>query len=170
MALNSLPLELIIEIASIDAGLWFKLTLIDARFKEYTYTRPGINAFVAIAKSVITYNGFTSIKIFGKLHSINDEPAIITKYDYRMWYYADNLHRVDDKPAVIIPRSFNAWSDVIINTEHVPTFFFDNSREWFRHGVIHRDNCKPARMHATGILEWWHKGAKYMTSQIVVKK
>lgn len=50
MVLNLLPLELIIEIAKTDADLWFKLTLINARFKEYAYTRPGINAFVEIAK------------------------------------------------------------------------------------------------------------------------
>jgi hypothetical protein len=69
-----MPLELIIEIARNDADLWFKLTLIDARFKEYVYTRPGINTFVAIAKTVNIYNGFTYIKIFGELHSIDDEP------------------------------------------------------------------------------------------------
>jgi hypothetical protein len=120
---------MVIEITINDADLWFKLSLIDVRFKEYAYTHPGINVFVAIAKEVSVYNEHRYIKLFGKLHSINDEPAHITKYGFYFWYYADKVYHANDKPAIIIPRSFNAWSDVIINIEHIPTFFFDNSRK-----------------------------------------
>lgn len=167
MTLNSLPLELVIEIASNDADLWFKLTLIDERFKEYAYTRPGINTFVAIAKSIYITRGCSYMKIFGKLHSINDEPAFVSNNGVQKWYYNGSLHRADDKPAVIYPESNHTW---YYRGEYDDITFFKNTREWWRHGIMYRDNCQPTVIHANGYLEWWSNGVKYMISQIVIKK
>ena len=50
----------------------------------------------------------------GKLHSVDDSPAMICPDGTRMWYERGSLHRQGGKPAIVTP---------------------DGTRYWFEHGV-----------------------------------
>jgi hypothetical protein len=58
-----------------------------------------------------------------KLHSYNDNPAIIYKDGDKCWYHEGKLHRDFDSPAYTSP---------------------DGHCEWYYKGKLHRNNGKPA--------------------------
>ena len=70
-----------------------------------------------ISVKTITYD------INGKIHSYNDNPAVILSNDVKKWYKNGKLHRDDDKPAVIDPNY--------------------NIKCWFKENKYCRENNKP---------------------------
>ena len=70
----------------------------------------------------------------GKPHRESNEPAII-KYcfdfiSYRLWAINGQVHRIGDLPAII----FTLHNGISV------------CEEWYDHGVLHRDDDKPARI------------------------
>lgn len=65
--------------------------------------------------------------------------------------FCDLLHSINDLPAMIItvPQSSNAGC--------TPTY--SNRYYWYRHGLLHRDNDKPAVVWNNGPKEWFHNGS-----------
>jgi hypothetical protein len=72
-----------------------------------------------------------------KLHSYNDEPAVIRPNGTKEWYQNGKLHRDGDLPAVV-------WDD--------KTMF------WYKDGKIHRNNDLPAVIRPSGTSEWYQNG------------
>lgn len=129
-------------IASYDEDVWYKMTIADEEFAEYTRSDAGIQEFIRLFwKCKIETLGFEEVcntwKIFGLLHSFNDEPAIIYDTGRKEWYKQGALHRDDDKPA-------------IVNS--------DGSQYWYKNGKYHRDNDKPAITYCFGETRWFKDG------------
>ena len=75
--MNQLILDVKIHIASLSSDSWYKLTLIDEEFKEYSKSIIGINMFIRLFYTMSIKDNDISWKIFEKLHSFNDKPAYI---------------------------------------------------------------------------------------------
>lgn len=63
-------------------------------------------------------NQSTTTRVLGKLHSIDDQPAIVLRNGAKLWYKNNVLHR-ENGPAIIRPNG---------------------SELWMFEGEIHRDN------------------------------
>lgn len=94
--LFELILEVKVNIALFDENVWIKMVLYDKEFKCYAYKKEGLKQFVDHFTQKI--NNKTTL--FGKLHSIDDKPAIISGVS-QSWYYQEKLHRENDLPAII---------------------------------------------------------------------
>jgi hypothetical protein len=88
-------------------------------------------------------------KLHGRLHSINDEPALIDQYGSKWWYKDDELHRDNDDPAVVHPNG---------------------TMMWYKNGKCHRDNGLPAIISATGGDLWYVNGIYLSGKQIKLLK
>ena len=115
--MHELILDIKVLIASFDQKVWIKMVLYDGIFKDFACTNVGKHQFVN--NFAIKTEEYT--KLFKKYHSINDEPAVISKFG-KKWYYNNKLHRDNDLPAVIR----------------------DNAKEWYHMNLRHRDNGLPA--------------------------
>ena len=82
----------------------------------------------------------------GKIHSYNDEPAVITGIGNREWYKDGKIHRDGDKPAIIQ---------------------INGSMIYYKEGKIHRDNDKPAVIYGTGGMEYYKDGVEYKFPKVV---
>ncbi len=81
----------------------------------------------------------TEYRLFGKLHSCHNQPAIIWSNGSKEWYKNDKLHRDCDQPATI-------------------SIF--GVKEWYWNGRFHRDNNQPART-CMSRGEYWKNGIQY---------
>ena len=90
-------------------------------------------------RNVKVIDGKPVTRLFGYLHSFNDEPAIIIpgSFDCKEWYRFGKRHRDHDKPALI---------------------YSDGSKQWWVNGKCHRDHDQPAIIWAFGTKEWWVNG------------
>lgn len=79
----------------------------------------------------------------GKLHSTNDEPAVIFKDGVSCWFKEDLQHRDGDLPAMVFPNG---------------------TKFYYKNGVLHRDNDEPACEWASGIKWWYNKGSLIKTN------
>ena len=84
--MNQLIRDVKIHIASLSSDIWYKLTLIDEEFKEYSNSIIGINMFIHLFYTMSIKDNNISWKIFEKLHSFNDKPAIIRANGTQEWY------------------------------------------------------------------------------------
>ena len=73
----------------------------------------------------------------GRLHSFDDEPAVVFTDGHMAWYRDGLKHRDDDEPAEVWGRGDKAW---------------------FQDGVPHRGGDKPAVVHPNGDMSWFLKG------------
>jgi fructose 1,6-bisphosphatase len=127
-------LDIAIYTASIFAESWYGLTLIHREFAEYAKTRVGILKYRELFTKVEIEDGFKYIRIFGKLNSIEDKPAIISVFGTKLWYVNDKYHRENDQPAII---------------------GVTGDKYWFINGKFHRENDEPAVIRANGD-NWWY--------------
>jgi hypothetical protein len=167
-----IPLELKILIASFanDGNIpfncsFYKLTIIDNEFREYSKTDRGNRLFIDLFTNTIKqYSDFVNGEfyektyLFGNIHSIFDKPAIVyyDKLIYddsnehqlskfikvegtKLWYKNGKCHREGDLPAYIGA---------------------DGSQEWYKNGLCHRDDNKPA-IQSSQYIEYYNYGEKY---------
>jgi hypothetical protein len=125
--LGCLPLDILIEIASYSCETWYKLYRIDDRFYDYARSNAGINKFVSMFTEIVYGIGRKTL-LFGRLHSINDEPSYVVN-GYKYWHRNGRIHRENDKPAYISP---------------------DGSQVWYINGKRHREGDKPAIIRTDG--------------------
>jgi antitoxin component YwqK of YwqJK toxin-antitoxin module len=130
-------MELILDIKSyickFDEEVWIKMVIYDEEFKLYSHSKDGINQFI---KLFYRENNGERL-LFGKLHSVNDLPAIIHANGTKYWYCNDKIHRENDLPAII---------------------YANDNKHWYCNGEIHRENDLPASIHSNGDKYWYCKG------------
>ena len=103
-----LPLDVKFKIASFDMDTWIKLSYIDDQFKQFSYG-VGRKLFINLF-TIIDENKYHKIStIFGKLHSLNDQPALIYTNGNKYWYQNSKLHRDNDLPAIIYANGEQRW-------------------------------------------------------------
>jgi hypothetical protein len=140
-------LDTAIYTASLFAESWYGLTLIHREFAEYSKTRAGILKYRELFNKVEIENGYKYIRIFDKLNSIEDKPAIISAFGTKYWFINGNHHRENDQPAIIYANGDKYW---YINGNHhrendQPAIIRANGdKSWYVNGNCHRENDKPA--------------------------
>ena len=97
-----------------------------------------IRDFISTGK-VVDSNGTIKTYFQGKLHSYNDEPAVIRKDGMKLWYKNGKLHSYNDKPAVVQK---------------------DGKKFWYKNGKPYRDNDKPNVMLINGTQMWYNEDGK----------
>jgi hypothetical protein len=173
--INELILDTKIHIASFDADSWYKLTLIDDEFKEYSQTKAGINMFIKLFYMWETHNEvklniinyykeFTNdVKrgvLFGIPHSINDEPAEILT-NMRAWCNSGRYHRENDLPAVIFTNGRKLWykNGKCHREGDLPAYIYaDGTQVWYKNDKPHRENDLPAAIYTDGRQQWYKYG------------
>lgn len=139
--MDVLILDVKIYIASFDSNVWMHMSFYDIQFKHYAHTKVGMNNFVTLFHEKTE----RTTKLFNKLHSINDLPALYN-YGINHWMYNGKNHRNNDLPAVINELEYIKY--------------------WHQHGKNHRDNDLPAIMHDNGRKEWYHYGKRHRDNDL----
>lgn len=129
-------------IASYDEDVWYKMTIANEEFNQYARGDAGIQEFIRLFWKCeiegLCFEGEIKIyRIFGLLHSFNDEPTVTYESGRKEWFKRGLMHRDDDKPA-------------LINS--------DGSQYWYKNGKVHRDNDKPAIIYPFGESRWYQDG------------
>ena len=139
--LSFLPLDVIQIIASLDKNVWFKLYLYNNEFKKLAKTPVLINLYqTKFITEYINLNNQKCTTLFGKLHSVNDQPAFIYSDGSQAWHQNGLLHRDHDLPAKI---------------------YADGAQIWYQYGQLHRDHDKPAVIYADGYQDWYQNGLRH---------
>lgn len=105
----------------------------------------------------------------GRLHSIDDQPAIIYDNGDRMWFKHGVKHRDNDKPAEEL-SSYDAWwqNGEMHRDGDKPAVDSGDEKIWYKHGLVHRDHDLPAVTRTTFngsvIKEWYKNGKKHRDS------
>jgi hypothetical protein len=86
-----------------------------------------------------TNNDYDGFCYQNKLHSFNDQPAIIYVNGSKFWYQHGELHRDNDQPAAI---------------------YSNGRKSWYQNGERHRDNDLPAVIHVDGLKLWYQYGKR----------
>jgi hypothetical protein len=155
---NEMLLDTAIYTASIFPEAWYGMILIHREFAEYTYSRAGIIKYRELFTKVEIVDGDKYIRIFGKLNSIEDKPAIIRTNGDKYWYINGKHHRDNDQPASIHANGTKYW--YINNNRHrkydKPAVIRANGvKEWYINGKCYRENDQPATIFANGVKEWY---------------
>lgn len=120
----------------------------------------------------ITYKWFNDKNA---LHSVNDQPSIITDH-YLLWHDNGKQHRADDRPATIytMDNSFDFGKSYALVTE-VPNM---KAQAWYANDKLHRVNGPASIIHTKRKYRAWYQygmlhriggpAAIDQTSQIVV--
>jgi hypothetical protein len=152
-------LDTAIYTASLFAESWYGLTLIHREFAEYSKTRAGIIKYRELFTEIEIEDGHKYIRIFGKLNSIEDKPAMVWANGNKEWYINDNRHRENDLPAIIDANGGKYW---YINGNHhresdKPAIInADGTKYWFINDKFHREGnafnslAKPTTIYASG--------------------
>jgi hypothetical protein len=126
------------------------------------YNRLKIYILSWFTPSVFTQDGVTYCYRYGKLHSVNDRPAVI--FDgTRQWFRYGNLHRDNDLPAVINDEIRMSWywnGYLHRNGDQPAVVSVDGCQEWHRYGKRHRDGDQPAVV-ADGWLAWYQNDERH---------
>ena len=110
-------------------------------------------------KSFVSHAWYTN----GKLHSNDNQPAIIYLNGTQCWYHYDQRHRDNDLPAVIYDDGSQLWfqNDELHRDNDQPAKIITNknitnkSLYWYQHGKLHRDNDQPATIESIGNRYWY---------------
>jgi hypothetical protein len=102
-----------------------------------------------------------------KLHSYDDNPAMINSNGDQVWYKEGMRHR-EDGPAIIYPNGYQAWcKEDKIHREDGPAVIYSNGdQEWYKEDKLHRDEVNnlsfvlPAVIQVDGHAEWWTNDVK----------
>jgi hypothetical protein len=127
-------LDTAIYTASLFAESWYGLTLIHREFAEYAKTRAGIIKYRELFTKLEIRDGDKYIRIFGKLNSIEDKPALIFANGDKHWYINNKRHRENDQPAII---------------------YANGDKHWYINGNCHRENDQPAIIFANEKKYWF---------------
>ncbi len=160
-SLLSLPIDVKINIANKTADIYLWFVINDLEFRRFSTTDRlnYIIRFTVIQKLPKRTKWF----LFGKLNSINDQPAIIYSNGVRQWYQNGKIHRDNDQPAIIYANGKREWyqNDKCHRDNDQPAIICKNGAlGWYQNGKIHRDNDQPAIIYADGKREWYQNGIR----------
>jgi len=140
--LDLLPNEILLSIMSHHPQTWYHLYRFYPRVKplhlQYDWARVYVGLFKEMRQN-IDHIVFES-RIFGQLHSFDDQPAHINIIGDKLWFYNGILHRDGDLPAIVSSQC---------------------GRHWYSYGIRHRDNDQPAIIYPDGSKLWYKNGQKY---------
>lgn len=109
-----LLIDIKILVAKCDEDIFYALYRHDEEFAKYARSIAGINDFIKLAKKEERDEYIIETKIFGRLHSFNDEPAVIginmNINMYKLWFYYGKIWRDNDKPTRVDNRTL-MWHD-----------------------------------------------------------
>jgi hypothetical protein len=131
------PFDIIKYVASFNPETWFRIMRINDAFALYACTDAGKREYVRLFTLITYVNGMTQTSLFGIVHSIYDEPAIIHK-DYKTWYINGLIDRNCDLPAYVCGL---ISSDCDLPPYVCGDYLF---KKWYKNGKLHRDNDLPA--------------------------
>lgn len=168
-----LNLDVLIHIASQNKAAWINLAIVDLTFRIYAYTPAGRDRFIMTFTRKITNYRLEDMgiitcdvtMILGQLHSINDQPAMVTEDETR-WYHLGKIHRVgmgsnailSEDYAVSTPRVKIWYRHGLIHRDNdLPAVCGTVAKYWFQHGLCHRDNDQPAKITANS-KQWYTHG------------
>jgi hypothetical protein len=86
----------------------------------------------------------------GKLHSIDDKPAVIRSTGEKRWYRCGKLYRENNLPVIIKSDGDKVWynngtdSDHVIKIQRYISDIYEV--EWYKNGKLHRDDDLPAKI------------------------
>jgi hypothetical protein len=156
-----LILDILIEIASYDEDVWYKMTIANDEFALYSRGIAGIKMFrLLFTKDSGSDAYINGTYIFGLLNSIEDEPGVITSSG-SFWYKNGKYHRDNDLPAMVFKSGTQEWYK---NGEHhrdndMPaSIYFNGTQIWSKNGKHHRDNDMPAMIINNGTQIWCRNG------------
>lgn len=139
-----LVFDVLIHIASFNRKSWYNLTLINEEFNKYVRTDDGVNKYVSLfTKTKIKYVWVDELritKLCGKIHSIDDAPALFNKHGFKAWHINGKRGRNCDLPSVITSVG---------------------DQYWYKNDLQHRDDDKPAVIGIYGELKWYKNGIEY---------
>jgi hypothetical protein len=156
-------LDTAIYTASLFPESWYGMTLIHREFAEYSHTRAGILKYRELFTKVEMEYGVKYIRIFGKLNSIEDKPAVIFANGNKYWYINDKRHRENDQPAVIYANGDKHWhindkchrdDDKPVGWARPSVIHANGDKYWYINDKRHRDNDQPAVIYANGDKYW----------------
>ena len=157
--MDTLPIELVTLIATDTFELFTTLLRVSTIGNRLCEQYPQL-----IAKEkfivVITDNEKTITYLNGKLHSLNDQPAIVDSNGNKLWYKYGKLHR-RDLPAAEYTNGDKEWywHDELHRDCDLPAVIRANDSFWYWHGKLHRENDQPAIISAEGVKYWcWNNG------------
>jgi hypothetical protein len=102
---NSVPHELrLIIYGNLDEESWIKHYLYNPEFAKFASSDYGQRMFIAL----FTVNN-EGTRLFGKLQSIYDKPAVIWRHGTQFWYHRGELHRGNNQPAIICADGLQKW-------------------------------------------------------------
>jgi hypothetical protein len=104
MFLKAFPRDIKVIIAQYsDEHVWYQLYRVDEQFTDYAKTEEGCRKFIELFTKRIQYFNTFETRLFGKLHSIYDQPARVNFVivSCEEWYYQDQRHRDNGNPAII---------------------------------------------------------------------
>jgi len=159
--MDELPLDVICYIAKHNYTAWIRLMLINARFREFAWANP--KQIIDVFKTISVEDNSTCTRIFDKLHSFDDLPAVIWTSGSQAWYANDKRHRDNDLPAYICATGKQVWyvnSKRHRDNDLPATIYANGMQEWWVNGKCHRDNDLPAIIYADGSQEWWVNGKR----------
>jgi hypothetical protein len=122
--------------------------------------------------------------VFGRLHSIEDEPAVTCTNGQRIWIRAGLGHRGGGKPSMTFGATYERWcaggaphvdGSVAASDGVGACAWYRNGQKhrgggkpqtlcegrgeaWYEHDKLHRDNDLPASIDASGTIVWCQYG------------
>lgn len=160
--MQSLHIDILQIIASVDEAVWTNLALVDPVFGAYARSHPGRLAFVRAFTVVFSSDTETRYRLYGHIHRIDGPAEIFYKNGILTsgsWYIRGLQHRGDDLPAVEYADGGREW--YYYGIQHRggdnPAGVTTSARVWMRHGKRHRDGDLPAYISEHGS-RWYQHG------------
>lgn len=105
----------------------------------------------------------------GKLHSFDDESAVVYNDGAEAWYKHGMRHRDNDRPAIVCSNGdLGWWKDGKLHRDNdKPAIIYsDGTRYWYKNGKFHRDNGEPAIICTNGLKYWYINGIELSKSSV----
>ena len=143
------------------------ISYLDASHIKFIFLNGRLHSFNE-QPAVVKANGTIKWYRYGNLHRENDLPAAIYSY-YKEWYWRGQLHRENDLPAVEYSFTGKEWYQhgVRHRDGDLPAIHFKNDREeWYQYGKPHRGDGLPAIVYSNGYTEWRVYGRRHRDNNL----
>ena len=165
--MDTLPIELVTIIAVDTFELFTTLLHVPTIGQRLCAEYPQLIAREKFIRVVVDNFEHKYTYLNNKLHSFNDQPAIVGNAGLS-WYKYDLLHRGNDLPAFIGKDSYNSWylNGMRHRENDLPAIVHkNNDKEWYQNGKRHRDNDQPAIIKCDNDKVWYCDGKRYRGDQ-----
>ena len=162
--LDLLPLDVLVVISKLDCRVGRALHLAIRRLVDFT-REVGKTTWYRVDRNLNTYIRMGDEL---RLHSFDDEPAVVWAFSLQEWYqdwfldWYNNgiIQKPDDQSTLVSQIRGQAWyrcGQRHRDHDQPAVVRSDNHMEWYRNGRLHRDHDQPALIYATGRKEcYWY--------------